>query len=65
MMEKKNVVRLYPSLHYVIDVCHIHYSAFISPFITPTNEKKRKERKKGRAYFIHNQKKKKEFLSTL
>lgn len=47
MMEKKKAVRLYLSLHYVIDVCHIHYSSFISPFITPTNNANE------RAQFIH------------
>lgn len=47
MMEKKKAVRLYLSLHYVIDVCHIHYSSFISPFITPTNNANE------RAYFTH------------
>ena len=38
-MMKKKVVRLYTSLHYVIDVCHIHYPSFISRFIIITRKK--------------------------
>jgi hypothetical protein len=44
-MMKRKMVRLYTSLHYVIDVCHIHYSSFISPFIITTRKK--------RAHFVH------------
>jgi hypothetical protein len=47
-MMKKKVVRLYTSLHYVIDVCYIHYPSFISPFIITTRKK--------RALFIYKRK---------
>jgi hypothetical protein len=42
MMMNKKVVRFYTSLHYVIDVCHIHYSSFISLFIIIMRKKKKK-----------------------